>query len=70
MLFYAVIVGRKLGIYNNWITCAKQIINYPGAVLKNSEILMTQKITLSIIQILRMLPFSQKLFQISFWEKG
>ena len=34
MQYYAVIIGRNIGVYNNWTNCAKQIINYPGGSFK------------------------------------
>ena len=34
MNYYAVSVGRKPGIYNDWPSCAKQILNYRGASFK------------------------------------
>lgn len=34
MNYYAVAVGRKPGIYNDWPACAKQILNYRGASFK------------------------------------
>ena len=33
--FYAVKVGRKCGIYNDWESCKKQVDKYAGAVYKS-----------------------------------
>lgn len=35
MKYYAVKVGRKIGIFNTWNECQKLVIGYPGAVYKS-----------------------------------
>ena len=30
--YYAVKIGRKTGVFNNWADCAKSVNKYPGAV--------------------------------------
>ena len=32
---YAVAVGRKVGIFNNWEECKESIVGYPGAKYKS-----------------------------------
>lgn len=32
--FYAVKCGHKIGIYNNWVDCSKQVQGYSGAIYK------------------------------------
>ena len=34
MNFYAVAIGKKPGIYDNWGQCAQQVLNYRGAMFK------------------------------------
>lgn len=33
--FYAVHIGRDIGVYDNWNDCAKQVIGFPGSVFKS-----------------------------------
>ena len=33
-LFYAVKVGRNVGIFSDWEICKQQVIGYPNAVYK------------------------------------
>ena len=30
--YYAVKVGRRTGVFNNWADCAKSVNKYPGAI--------------------------------------
>ena len=42
--YYAVKVGKSVGIYNNWEDCKKQVTGFSGAIYKSFPTLLEYKI--------------------------